>query len=362
MSRFERGLSLCLRSLLVLAFLAGCSQDDGTREKTALQRLVRPMMGTLVEVLWQPEGRPDDVSAARAAMDRMADLASRMNARDADSEVSRIVDAAGTAPAQVSGEVLEVIEKALEISRITGGAFDVTVGALEAVWGNIQWEGGGRLPAPEEIQDALSRVGYRFVRTNRERKTVYLEQKGVRLDLGGIAKGYIVDQGIRCLKEAGIRHALIHAGGDLRTLGDRQGSPWRIGLQDPGDPQRLLGVFRVKDAAVVTSGNYERYFESPKGRFGHILDPHAGRPVEGLLSVSVVAEDAAYADALATAFMVKGKEGTLALVSGLPSVQIVLIEVGGAIWVSRGLEKVLEWGGLPAGYTVEFLPGPPSSS
>ena len=360
MSRVERGLILCRNSILILAFLAGC-EPDGTREQTELQRLERPMMGSLVEVLWKAGERQEDVSAGRSALDRMEDLAARMNARNPDSEVSRIVEAAGTTPVKVSQEVLEVIEQALEISRLTAGAFDVTVGALEATWGNIQWGGGGTRPAPEQIQDALSRVGYRFIRTDREQKTVYLERNGVRLDLGGIAKGYIVDQGIRCLKEAGIRHALINAGGDLRALGDRQGSPWRIGLQDPSDPERLLGVFRVKNAAVVTSGTYERYFESPEGRFSHILDPQAGCPVAGLLSVSVVAEDAARADALATAFMVKGKEGTIALVSRLPSVQIVLIESSGAIWVSRGLEEVLEWGPLPTGYTVQFLAGARSS-
>ena len=270
------------------------------------------------------------------------------------SELAEVNAAAGRAPVKVSHELLVVIEKSLEISRMTGGAFDATVGSVEAVWGDIQREGGGKLPGEEAIRDALDCVGYQHVRIDGVARTVFLEKEGMRLDLGGIAKGYIVDRGMDWLERRGIREALVNAGGDILASGFRENSSWRIGLQDPFEQGGLLGVFLVRQGAVVTSGSYERYFETAEGRFAHILNPKTGRPVEGLLSVTVIAEEAFLADALATAMMVGGREDAISLLGRFSSAKGVLVEQDGTIWVDDKLRDVLKLGPLPSRNSVRF--------
>jgi len=239
---------------------------------------------------------------------------------------------------------------------MTGGAFDATVGSVEAVWGDIQRGGGGKLPGEEAVRDALGQVGYEHVKTDRRAKTVFLEKEGMRLDLGGIAKGYIVDQAMAWLNGQGVQAALINAGGDIRVSGSPEHPAWRIGLQDPLEEGSLLGVFLVRKAAVVTSGTYERYFETAEGRFAHILDPKTGRPVEGLLSATVVAEESFLADALATALMVRGRKEGISLLKGFPSAKGVLVEQDGTIWVGEGLRDVLNLDPLPPRNTLRFYP------
>lgn len=318
------------------------------------------MMGTLVEVVWRATGEGTGAEAVRSALDRMEALSSRMSLYAPASELVEINAAAGKAPVKVSEELLDVIEKSLTLSRMTGGAFDVTVGSVEAVWGDIQRGGGGRLPGEDAVREALDRVGCERVRVDRERKTVFLEKEGMRLDLGGIAKGYIVDQAMAWLNGRGLRDVLINAGGDIRASGQPQSPPWRIGVQDPFEKGRLLGFFSLQKGAVVTSGTYERYFEAEGRRFAHIMDPATGRPVEGLLSATVIAEESFLADALATAVMVKGRQEGISMLGRFPGARGVFVERDGTIWVAKGLKDVLELAPLPAGNAVRFYEPPGS--
>ncbi len=352
-----------VRSLLLLllgcCLVLTCSPKESADQET--RRVTRPMMGTLVEVVWRAAEGTTGAEVVRSALDRMEELASRMSLYSPASELVRVNEAAGKAPVKVSDVLLDVIEKSLTLSRMTGGAFDVTVGSLEAVWGDIQHEGGGRLPGEGAVHEALGRVGYQRVRVDRKRKTVSLEKAGMRLDLGGIAKGYIADQGMAWLKQRGIRDALINAGGDIRSSCSTESSSWRIGLQDPLRKGRLLGVFVFGSGAVVTSGTYERYFETKEGRFAHIMDPQTGRPVQGLLSVTVIADQSFLADGLATAIMVKGREDGISLLGRFPGTKAVLVEQDGTIWVAEGLKSILELGPLPSGNTVRFYGSAPLS-
>jgi len=319
-------------------------------------------MGTTVEVLWRTGVDEGQTEAVRSAMDRMEALASRMSLYSTQSELVEVNAAAGKAPVKVSDELLDIIGKSLEISRRTGGAFDPTVGSLEAVWGDIQRAGGGTLPDEEAVRDAMGRVGFQHVRTDPGTKTVFLEKEGMRLDLGGIAKGYIVDQGMAWLNGQGVEAALINAGGDIRVSGSPGDPAWRIGLQDPIEEGNLLGVFLVREAAVVTSGTYERYFETAEGRFAHILNPKTGRPVEGMLSATVVAEESFLADALATALMVMGRKEGISLLRSFPSASGVLVEQDGTIWVEEGLKDVLKLDPLPPRNTLRFYSSGSASS
>jgi thiamine biosynthesis lipoprotein len=346
-------------ALLVCFFLCGCFPKGP--EQTRTHRINRPMMGTLVEVVWRSAKAEDGSEAVRTILDRMEALSSRMSLYDPASEVVEINKAAGRRPVKVSHELLDLIEKALSLSRRTGGAFDVTVGSVEAAWGDIQREGGGRLPGEQSLREALDRVGYERVRVDRERMTVFLEQDEMRLDLGGIAKGYLVDRAMAWLEESGIPNALVNAGGDIRVSGTAESPPWRVGLQDPFEGGRLLGALSVERGAVVTSGTYERYFEREGKRFHHIMDPATGRPVEGLASVTVVAEEAFLADALATAVMVKGRQEGISMLGLFPGARSVLVERDGTIWIAEALKEALELGLLPSGNALRFYGAPGSS-
>lgn len=345
-------------ALLVCCLLCGCFPRGPARQRT--RRITRPMMGTLVEIVWRAGGEESGAEAVRTTLDRMEALSSRMSLYGPASEIVEINAAAGKAPVKVSLELLDLIEKSLSLSRMTGGAFDVTVGSVEAAWGDIQREGGGRLPDEDAVREALDRVGYERVHVDREMKTVFLEKEGMRLDLGGIAKGYIVDRAIAWLGESGVPNALVNAGGDIRASGTAGNPPWRIGLQDPFEGGRLLGTFSFERGAVVTSGTYERYFEGNGKRFAHIMDPATGRPVEGLTSVTVISEESFLADALATAIMVKGRREGIAMLRRFPGARGVLVERDGTIWVAEELKDTLELEPLPSGNTVRFYRTPGS--
>jgi thiamine biosynthesis lipoprotein len=199
------------------------------------------------------------------------------------------------------------------------------------------------------------------VRIDPAKKTVFLEKEGMRLDLGGIAKGYITDQGMDGLSRMGVDTALVNAGGDIRVSAGPQSPWWRVGLQDPLEKGRLLGVFLLRGGAVVTSGTYERYLETKEGKFAHILNPSTGRPVEGLLSATVIAEEAFLADALATALMVKGSKDGIALLSNFPSAKAVLVEQDGTVWVEDRLRDMLKLDPFPTGNTPRFYSSVPVS-
>ncbi len=350
-----------LRSLLVgliLPFLClslpGCKSRQAP--EPALRRIERPMMGTLVEVAWAPAGLEGEADRVRSVLDRMEALAARLNLFDPGSEVSALNHAAGKGSVKVSGELLEVVELALRVSRLTGGAFDITIGSAERAWGDIEREGGGRVPSPEGLAEGLRGVGYQRVRVDLEAGTIRLARPGMRVDLGGIAKGFVVDKGTAWLRSAGIRRCLVNAGGDIRVTGGGRDRPWRVGIRDPFRRGGLLGVLRVREGAVVTSGTYERYLETREGRFPHILDPRTGLPVRGPVSVTVVGPEAALADALATALMVKGRRGGIELLGRLEGVKALFVEGDRTVWAEEDLGKILELRSPWARDKVRFFP------
>ena len=306
------------------------------------ERMMRPMMGTLVEILWRGPQASSRYGQVEHVMDHMASLAAALSLKNTASDVAAVNAAAGQKAVPVSEAFIEVVTKSLEISQLTDGAFDITVGALETAWGDIQWDQGGRLPQHHEIQSALSKVGYKQIAVNHQERTIFLKSKGIRLDLGGIAKGYIIESGLQALKRIGLENVLINAGGDIGALGRKNDPPWRIGLQDPFEKGRLLGVFFINTGTVVTSGSYERFYQTPEGTFTHIFNPSTGRPVKEIISVTILADDAAFADGLATALMVKSREAGTALLSRLEHIQGVIIEKDGTMWIEETLKGQLQ--------------------
>jgi thiamine biosynthesis lipoprotein len=240
------------------------------------------------------------------------------------SDVARL--SRSDSPQPVSPETAAVLRLGLHLAAQSNGAFDLTLGRLKALWG-IEGET-PQVPDREAVEDALRGIGPQALRL--EAPLVVKSRPELQLDLGGIAKGYAIDRAIFLLADAGVEFASVNAGGDMRLLGDRGGKrPWRIGIQHPRDPQRLLATLEVEDVAVVTSGDYERYFEQDGRRYHHLFDPRTGYPATACRSVTVVAPSAMLADALATAVFVLGPQQGISLLQYYPEAQALIIDSTG---------------------------------
>lgn len=303
-----------------------------------IQRLkIKPLkrtemiMGTLVEIT----AIPANEKAIKEAFNEMRRIDALMNIYREESEVS-LLNREGEA--RVSKETLEVIKKSIEFSRLTGGAFDITCGPLVNLWKRAKKK--KKIPTTEEIKEVVSLVGYEKLVL--EGNWVRFKEKGMQIDLGGIAKGYAVDKAIEVLKKNGVRQALVNAGGDLYALGKAsQGEKWQIGIQHPRQEGKILTIIKVKDGAVATSGDYQRYFMLEGKRFAHIVNPMTGWTVQDVpMSVTIIAPDAVSADALATGIFVLGPEEGMKLIEGLGGIEGMIVSEEMKTVTSSG------WGGF----------------
>ena len=295
------------------------------RDAARVHRTSRFLMDSYCTI--QATGRGAELAAERA-MDRMAEVAWRLNALDPRSDVH----AFNTSGAPIADpDVVACIKAAVQLSAKSEGAFDVTVFPLVELWGFH--EGPPRLPAEGEIQMALRRVGWRDLVVEHGR--IARRRSDVAVDLGAIGGGYAVRAALEVLRREGVEAALVDVSGDIYALGRPPGRMWHVGIKDPrGDG--ILGVGHVADLAVVTSGDYERFFEKDGVRYHHILDPKTGWPARGLASVTIVDADPVTADALATAVCVLGPEKGLALVESLPGTEALLVDESGRQIPSSG--------------------------
>ena len=275
------------------------------------------LMGTIVEITAVGDKR-NCQQAMKSAFDEIRRIDSLMNVHAEDSEIFRINASAGKSAVEVSSDTLTVINQSLRFADLTDGALDITVAPLMDLWGF-----GGestRVPLDDEVKEKLSLVDYRKVHVDKDRSTVELPS-GMRIDVSGIAKGYAVDRAIQVLRDAGIRNALVSAGGDIYALGSPSRKKlWRIGIRHPRDNSDLLGILELEDKAVATSGDYENFFEVDGKRYCHIIDTRTGRPVEGIMSVTIVADNTMEADALATAVFPLGPDDGMKLIESLEGV------------------------------------------
>lgn len=293
-------------------------------------RRTRLLMGTVVEIVARGEQADDAIEAAFAEMARLEKLLSR---HLEDSDVSRL--SASEKGGRVAAETAEVIALGLDVARISHGAFDLTLGRVKALW---KMESDAPLvPSQQELADALSGVGPQALTLTGEQ--VSKRSPELQVDLGGIAKGYIVDRAVATLKQQGIRSAAVNAGGDMYLLGPNQDRPWRIGIQHPRDSQAVLATVSVSDRAVVTSGDYERFFERDGVRYHHIFDPQSGLPSQLCQSVSILAESVALGDALATAVFVLGPRAGLKLIEKYPQTEALIVAADGTLHQSPGWQS-----------------------
>lgn len=321
-----------LAGMLVAPLAAVCRAGQPPRIQQA-----RPLMGTVVEIA--AEGADGAVlgRAVDAAFREMQRLTDMMSHYDPKSVVSALSDAAGLRPVAVPPELTEVLGMARRLSERTAGAFDVTVGSLRG-WRFRPDE--ARVPAPEEIAAQLPKVDYRKLVLDERAGTAFLAEQGMRIDLGGIAKVYILRAGLRALERHGVARALVNGGGDVVLAERGDGPPWRIGVRDPRAPTKLFGVLEVTRGLVVASGDYERYFVKGGRRYHHILDPRTGYPAEGARGVTLLGDELETVNGLSVAVMVLGRESGVGLLGATPGTEGFVVDRGG-VWMSGGFRARL---------------------
>jgi len=289
-----------LVSLLLIIVLSGCSSN---RERMFKKSEI--LMDTIVSITVVSESKEKAEAAIDKTFKEIKKLERLLNFYSEESEIAEINKNSGIRPVKVSPETYEVVDISRTISEKTGGAFDITIGPISGLYDFVR----KKRPSLQEIHALIPLVGYKKMVLNLEEKTVYLKKKGMKIDPGGIVKGYAADRAVEILKKEGIKAALVAIAGDIRCFGTKpDGGDWIVGIQNPrpGKGGDVFATIRLKDMAISTSGDYQRYFIEDGKRYHHILDPATGLPASGLISVSVVGPLATYTDSLATAVFVKG--------------------------------------------------------
>lgn len=291
------------------------------------------IMGTAITVELWAESADQGAEAIGAVMGEMYRIDATMSPHKPSSELSRINRDASHQWVPLSQEMFGLLERALQFSALTEGAFDISFAGV----GQLYDYRTGAVPDAATLAAALAGVGWRHIELDAPKRAVRFHHPRTRIDLGGFAKGHAVDGAARALQQLGIAHAFLSAGGDSRVIGDRRGRPWSLGVRDPRADDRLVAVLPLEDVSVSTSGDYERCFIRGGERVHHLIDPATGRSARGARSVTVLAPDGLTAEALSKTVFVRGPQAGLALVDRMPGVDAVVVDIDGHLHCSSSL-------------------------
>jgi thiamine biosynthesis lipoprotein len=293
-------------------------------------------MGTRVDIAVQGRDAPSLKAAQVAAFRRMAALEAMMSHYAPTSRVAAINLMAGIAPVAAPPELMQVLAMARQVSQRSEGAFDVTIGSV----GRWHFDPRApRMPTPGYIAAHLRDVDWRNLVLDPRAGTAYLTRRGMRIDLGGIAKLYILQAGLDVLRERGVSQALINGGGDVVATSESAARPWRVGIRDPRQPERLLATIDVRDGFVASSGDYERFFERDGRRYHHVLDPVTGYPALGPRGVTLVGRELPSVNGIGAAAMVLAARAGRELVLGTPGVEALIAARDGELWMTDGMRR-----------------------
>jgi len=301
------------------------------------------IMGTNIDVeIWHDDSIKGE-AALDAVMDEMRRIDTLMSHYKPESELSQINARGAREAVVVDKELFDLIKLSLHFSEITNGAFDITyasVGYLYNYRKHIK-------PSEDEIEKALPGVNYRHLLLDEKAHSVKFAQDGMRIDLGGIAKGYAVDRGIGILQARGVQHAVVTAGGDTRIIGDRMGRPWIVGIRHPDDKSKTVLRLPLVDTAMSTSGDYERYFDEDGKRYHHIIDPHTGHSASKVRSATILGPTAVQTDGLSKTAFVLGAERAKEIIEKLPDFDGIFVRPDGKVLYTKGLQPPDEAAGSP---------------
>ncbi len=330
-----RALVPVVAATLLLVF-PGCQVLTG--QGRLVQKEAYDIMDTDVNI--KAYGRKAPVAIDRA-IDEMRRLDRMLSSYDPDSEISRVNSQAGVKPVKVSPETFEVVDRVLYFASISDGAFDPTIFPVMRLWGFGDPQ--QRVPAGPEIERALALVDFRKVQMNPQDSTIFIEDRGMAVDLGAIAKGYAVDRMSAIMREEGVTSFLINAGGDVYACGLKPDkTPWNVAVTDPRNPQDFLGVMKAADVSIVSSGDYERFFEEGGVRYHHIIDPKTGYPSRTSRGTAVFLASSTDADGLSTTLFILGPDKSSDVLSKFPGVGAVFVLPDGTI-VKKGIVDNFEF-------------------
>lgn len=324
--------------LLIAALFIGCSSNSSPENSVTQDPISKTefFMGTVVTITLYDS---DDTSILDKAFKTIKEIEELVSINTSNTELDSVNNAAGKNPIQVSNTTFNIIEKGLEYSKLSNGAFDITVGPLVKLWSIGLPE--AKLPTQEEIDNTIPLVDYTKLELDSSNRTVFLKESNMVIDLGSIAKGYAADEVVNILKENGVKSAIIDLGGNIYAYGLKPlGSDWKIGIQDPfstrGD---IIGILPVNNKTIVTSGIYERVYEENGVKYHHLLNPDTGYPFDNdIAGVSIITESSIDADALSTTVFSKGLFNGLDFVESLDSVDAIFISKDKKVYVSSGLK------------------------
>ncbi len=319
---------------LVLSFFLILSLSAKSQTKTSSK--IISLMGSRFELLALASDENIREKAIEDAIEEIARIENIISSWKPDSETALINSNAGIKPIKVSTELFNLIERSLKVSKLTNGAFDISFSSIDKFW----TFDGHQMAMPDSamIQATFSKINYKNIVLNRIDQTVFLRKKGMKIGFGAIGKGYAANRAKKIMTKQGIISGMINAGGDLIAWGSQeQGNPWQIGIADPSKQKDYIAWLDIVNMSVVTSGNYEKFVIIEGKKYGHIINPKTGYPVEGIQSVTIVSPDAELSDALSTSVFVLGITEGLELVNKLKNVECLIIDNKNKIWTSDKL-------------------------
>ena len=324
---------MAIHSPATASVSASTSPVQGAGVAAGWFRAEEAIMGTEISVELQAASRADAEAAIAAVMAEMRRIDATMSPHKTDSELSRINAGAAAGPVVVGDDMFGLLSRAMAFSKLSGGAFDITFASA----GNLYDYRAGVAPDPSALADALPLIDWRHMQLDPATRGVRFARPGVRIDLGGFAKGHAVDNAVAILRRLGIANAMVAAGGDSHVMGSRGGRPWTVAIRDPRQEGGVVAVLPLEDVSISTSGDYERFFERDGVRCHHLLDPRTGRSPAGVRSVTIIADDGLTTEAFSKTVFVLGVEQGLRFVEAHAGVDAVIVDAHGALHYSAGL-------------------------
>ena len=323
---FDRKRAIGFRLLFAAMLLPGLAHAEWmTRNEN--------IMGTRCAVELWSEDKARGEAAISSVFDDMKRIDRLMSTWKEDTEISKVNREGSKHPVKISKELFRLLQVSVDYSELTHGAFDITYASVGYLYDFKK----GVHPDQKAIDKALPGINWRHMVLDAKKTTVFFTRPGMRIDLGGIAKGYSVDRGIEILQKQGITRAMVNAGGDTRIVGDRFGKPWVVGVRDPDHEGKVFLRLPLTDTAFSTSGDYERYFDEDGKRFHHIIDPKTGDSARKVRSVTIISGTATRTDALTKSVFIMGAEEGIAFINTLADVDAVAVSPDGKVTYSRGL-------------------------
>jgi FAD:protein FMN transferase len=316
------------------ALVVGCAGLP-THAESAVVKRAQMQMGTLVTITAIARSESVAQAAATAGFAEIRRLEELLSTWIPTSELSRVNASAGLRPVSVSPETLTVIQRAIQVAEMTEGGFNIAIGPAVDMWDVIE---GQRIPAESDLSTLRPLVNLEALHTDVQGRTIFLEKAGMRIDVGGIGKGYAADRAVEALRNAGAVAGVVALSGDIKTFRRLpDGKMFPVGIQHPREEGSVLAWIDLQDEAISTAGDYERFFEQDGVRYHHILDPRTLQPARGCQSVTVIAREGVWADGLDTGIFVMGAESGMRLIEALPEVEAIIVDHKGHVHVSSGL-------------------------